>query len=712
MQCEQVLTISKNECWLTTSQVAKLEGISRQAAHKKATCGEWSTKKEKISTGCGGGGLGFKIALSSLSALARRSWYEGNPIIEVAEETGFESKMMDVPEELLEVLDVKLNKREPANLAEIKALMGHEQFENLLAEAENKAEWVHEYLELGDQSGRTEKAKAIALKHGISPGTLYRCVEKYREFGMAGLIRRLPRLGVGTTRRMVSEEVERLARAEFLQPNKPKVTHIYRRVESFCKRNGLDIPSRATLYRVIDDLKETEPDLVCLAREGEEEYNKRFMEKAGRKEPEFVNQIWEGDHHRMDFFVNYKGRAVRPWLTTWLDVTSRTIAGFVLSIQANGRTIALALRHGILPKTLNTWGGDISKAMGEALTSLCWDDVTIRENTGKAIPICGLPKQLYIDNGEDYKAQVRKGIKSKGWEYSKEVRSTSELLNIETMFCTAYSPWAKGHQERWYGTLTDQFSRYIPGYCGSDNRQRPDGLDEQTMAERDKLLDLEEAMRLTEIFINIYHNAVHGSLGMTPFQKYERTPKIREGIPDERTLDICLMDVEKAKVMTMGIQRFGTKNLRRWYSHPDLEKYVGQTVVIRFDPNRIGELLIFNPKTGKYLCTAANKELMDWDATQDDIQKFMKKRASRRKEVRERLRGYSDSTLESSIADRHENGPVMITGNSEEPKGIRLITGMEDAAKKVNTTSDGAKPKKQKAKTSRFDEFMREAGSC
>ncbi|MDI6913835.1 MAG: Mu transposase C-terminal domain-containing protein [Desulfitobacteriaceae bacterium] len=704
------LMAERSEIWLTTSQAAKLEGISRQAAYKKATCGEWVAKKEKISSGGGVGGKGFMVALSSLSALARRRWYTQNESLEVKEETEVEEEMSTENEQLFESV-IEQPVKEPINLAEVKALVGNERFDQMLSEAETKVKPVMEYLELGDAAGKTEKAEAIAIRHGISIETLYRRVSQYEDSGLVGLMRRLPRLGVGTVRRVVTEEVERLARAEFLQPNKPKVTHVYKRVATFCKKSGIEVPSRATIYRVIDDLKDNEPDLVCLAREGEEEYIKRFAEKAGRKEPEFVNQIWEGDHHRLDFFINYRGHAVRPWVTTWMDVTARTISGFAMSIQANGRTIGLALRHGILPKKLGSWGGGISKAMAASLTSLSWDGETIQENTGITVPICGLPKMLYIDNGEDYKAKVRKGLKSKEWEYSKEVRSTSEILNIETKFCTKYSPWAKGHQERWYGTLTDQFSRYIPGYCGSDNKHRPEGLDEQAMAERDELLDLEEATMLFEMFVNIYHNTVHGSLGMTPLQKYETTPKVREGIPDERTLDICLMDVEKAKVMTMGIQRFGNKSRRRWYSHPELEKYVGQTLVIRYDPNRIGELLIFNPKTGRYICTATNKELMEWDATKDDIQKFLKKRATRRKEVKERLRGYNDATLESFIADRQEGGPVMVTGESDTERGIRLVTGMEEAVKK-SAKPDAVKPKKQKTKASRFDQFMREAGSC
>jgi putative transposase len=362
------------------------------------------------------------------------------------------------------------------------------------------------------------------------------------------------------------------------------------------------------------------------------------------------------------------------------------------------------------------WDGPMSKAMTRAIGSLGWDMETLNNDAGELTPICGMPSLLYIDNGEDYKSKVKKGLKCEGFGYSREVRSTCELLDIKTQFALPYSPWAKAHMERWYGTMTDQLSRYLPGYCGKDNKNRPYGLDEQAMAARGELLDIEELAYLFEMYLHVYHNTVHSSLGMTPLQKYERTPKVREGVPDERTLDICLMDMEKAKVYNSGIQRNGTGSRRRYYTNKELDKYTGCWVVIRYDPNRIGELLVFDPKNGQYVCTATNRELMDWNASQDDLSKHLRERAARKKAVKENLHDIRGNTLEASIAKRRSGGPVMITGKAKAPEnGTRYITGLEDAAKK-SKESRGPNPAgntpatKVAAKPNRFEEYILAAG--
>lgn len=702
------------EIWLTTVEAAELEGVSRMTAFNKASSGKWKTRIDNTPARGGNAGKRYLVALSSLSTLAQKRWHEQRKE-ELLNGTEVACKQVETVTKTVK-LPADRAKVE-INLAELKALVGRERFDEMMQEADQKVRAVQEYLDIEDKPGRTELAKEIADRYGISDKTLYRWVKMYKEGGTAALMRKLPRLGVGTERRAVSEKLEQLIIAEYLQLNRPKVAHVYRKAVKYCEKNGIKAPSRATVYRVIEELEKTQPDLVCLGRYGEEEYVKRFAEKLLRKEPEFVNQVWMGDHHRMDVFINYQGRAVRPWLTAWMDVCSRCIVGWTIAIQANGRTIGLALRHGILRKEMPVWDSQISKAMTQAISSLGWEPDILRQNAGIVSPISGLPALIYIDNGEDYKSKVKKGLKCEGFTYSREVRSTCEILNIKTQFALPYSPWAKAHLERWFGTMTDQFSRYLPGYCGKDNKDRPYGLDEQAMAERGELLDIEELAVLFETYVDIYHHTVHSSLGMTPLQKYERTPKVREGIPDERTLDICLMDVEKAKVYASGIQRFGTSNRRRYYTHPELDKYVGRTVVIRYDPNRLGELLVFNPTNGQYICTATNRELLAWDATQDDISKHMRKRAARRKEIKENLRSVKENTLEASIARRQAGGPVMVTGKTRAPEGgIRYITGLESAAKKA---SIGQRPnpagvpaaKKAADKPNRFEEYILAAGN-
>lgn len=699
------------EIWLTTIEAAELEGISYRAAANKASSGKWKKRIENSPSRGGNAGKRYLVALSSLTTLAQKRWHEKQ------QEKILASAQISTSE-LEEKKDRKMvhSGKATVNLAEVKALVGGKRFEEMMREADEKVKAVKEYLAIEDKPGKREAALRIADSYNISDKTLYRWVKLYKEGGTPALMRKLPSLGVGTERRVVSNELEQLIVAEYLHLNKPKVAHVHRKANKYCEITGIKAPSRATVYRVIEELEKTQPDLVCLGREGEAEYIKRFSEKILRKEPEFTNQIWMGDHHRMDVFVIYQGRAIRPWLTTWIDVCTRTIVGWVMSIQANGRTIGLALRHGILEKTLLSWEESINTAMSNAMSSLGWDADILEQNSGIVSPICGMPSLLYIDNGEDYKSKVKKGLKCEGFGYSREVRSTCEILDIKTQFALPYSPWAKAHMERWYGTMTDQFSRYLPGYCGKDNKHRPYGLDEQALAQRGELLDMEELCALFETYVNVYHNTVHSSLGITPLQKYERTPKVRQGIPDERTLDICLMDMEKAKVYNSGIQRFGSGNRRRYYTHKMLDKFTGRWVVIRYDPNRIGELLVFNPTDGQYVCTATNRELLAWDATQDDISKNMRKRASRKKEVKETLRGTRENTLAATIAKRQAGGPVMITGKMQSSKNdIRYITGLEDAARKsasnIPKPPIGSVGKKAADKPNVFEEYILAAGN-
>lgn len=693
------------EVYVTTGQAARLEGISRKTAHKKASSGEWVCTIGKNRLGGGKNGSCLLVALSSLSLLARQRYFQS---VEQA------AKKPEVPAKVVELVPAP-----PMNLAEIEAKVGKERFELLLHEAEEKAAICEEALQVPKGTKKTVHREAVAAKYGIGVRTLYGYIKDFEEGGRVALMRKLQGLGRETIRRAVTEEVELYIRSLYLQPNKPKVAAVYRRVCKECEKLGIGSPSRATVYRVIKDMNKYEPDLVCLAREGPEEYMKKFAIKATREEPKFMNEVWEGDHHRLDCFIKYQGKPLRPWLTSWLDVATRTVVGYTLSVQANGRTIALAVRHGILQKVRSGWEKPVlSKALTKAIEALGWGEEELMANIGEELPIWGIPRTLYIDNGEDYKAQVRVGKKSKDFEYNRQTRTVCDLLNITPMFCTKYSPYAKGHKERWYGTFTDQLTRYLPGYCGKDNKNRPYNLNEKELAVKDMLLELDELNYLIEVYIHIYHNTVHKSLDMTPLQKVDITPKVSEALPDPRVLDICLMDSENAVIQTSGIEKFGSRGKRRWFHAPELDKLVGQKVVVRYDPNRIGEILVFSTRTGKYICTATNKELLDWGASKDDVAKFQKRRASLRKELREQLKGIKKVTLEGIINEREQGGQHMLTGKvSEETPQVQLLTGMEDVEKKRRKTKQAQKQtgapaaSAKKKRVSVFDQMLMQAGS-
>ncbi|WP_081890483.1 Mu transposase C-terminal domain-containing protein [Paenibacillus tyrfis] len=660
---------------LSVMEAASMLGISERAVRKQISEGKL---KAELTSG-GRNGKIYYIPVSSLPVdVQRKYWTSTN-------EATASAPAPDCNDEQAKPEHTGIN----YTLAELKHAVGEERFEAMLAEAEYKMEIIKQAMNPPEGIKKTIWITQLAKKYGKSTAALYRDVEKFQEWGILGLMRKSRLLTQGPQRTSIEPEVERFLRAAYLDLRQPKPAHIFnKKLPQFCETNGYKMPSRASVFRYLKDMEIYEPDLCCLARESKEAYWKKFAEKATRQEPDFVNQVWMGDHHKLDLFISYQGRAVRPWMTVWFDVCSRTVVGWCLSIQANGRTIALALRHAMLPKKIKREDG-----------------------TEDTLEIGGLPDMLYIDNGEDYKAQVKAGKKHEDFELSRETRGICTSMDIKVQFATPYHPWAKAQVERFFGTFTDQFTRYQPGWCGPNNKARPEGYNEKELHEKGQLLDLEELSSRVEAYLYDYHTTVHRTIGMTPMQKHFSTAKIREGFADERALDICLMDVERAAVSANGIERFGTRGRKRWYSHPELPAYAGQKVIIRYDPNRIGELLVFHPKTGKYLFTATNKELLAFNAKKDDIQELQKRRAARRKLVKQSIRE-AQTTLESIVTEREAAGTRMMSGANGTAKGnVRAMLGTEQVVKKREEEAKSAKAKRSAKPMSVYDEYILREGT-
>jgi putative transposase len=75
----------------------------------------------------------------------------------------------------------------------------------------------------------------------------------------------------------------------------------------------------------------------------------------------------------------------RPWLTLAIDVASRMVTGFYLSLDAPSTlSVALALTQAVLPKDL--W--------------LCDRELDL------AWPACGLPELRHLDNAPEFKSEA------------------------------------------------------------------------------------------------------------------------------------------------------------------------------------------------------------------------------------------------------------------------------------------------------------------
>lgn len=632
------------EKWLTTQAVASLLGISGQAVRKKVAAGEYLVREAKCRAG-GLNGKRYEVALSSLPAPAQNEYFRQHSKPEQPTK-----KASDASEQTVINLAI---------LEEIGGLKAVEEFTR-------RVELVKQAKDIRAQRGQVvDQLEQLCRDNDIKLPTLYLWIDAFEKEGEVGLlkkpVRRRMEAAAATgpqfgTRGFGPAALDFMT-ALFLSPAKPKVRFVYdetikeaeRRIAAAENDMEAAILSEAWLVGSYQTacryVKELPNNVLAYGRGGYEFYRNKFMPKTLMDYSNIkINQYFIGDHHQLDIFVEYEGKAIRPWLSTWQDAKSRVITGWCLSPQNNSQTIGLALRHAALPKPNS--------------------------------PICGLPQRVYIDNGKDYQGKHMAGGLKHAWkfDYSNEVKGVFASLGIEPDYCTARTPWAKGMMERFYQTFEIQFANQLTGYCGSNNKARPDGFDEKKLLSQGKLYKLDELASMIEVFFDRYHNTVHSELKDTPLNVYSRNEKAREGIPDARAFDILLMRAKSRKVYTVGVRLEG-----RYFMHPALDNYVGDHVIVRYDPSHLDEVYIFLGTN--FLCTARQNYTEFGNHEQMELHMQRQKRSERL--VKETVNGFKQR---AGLKKGKYTG-----SNLEDCKGD-MITGFERAVQEIEADQREQQP--------------------
>ncbi|MEW5899006.1 MAG: Mu transposase C-terminal domain-containing protein, partial [Bacillota bacterium] len=540
-------------------------------------------------------------------------------------------------------------------VAELVAKYGQERADKILEKAFERERWVKEFFAIRDseEKNKLDRIKALAKKRTISETTLYRWAEAYEKEGLLGLVHdkyRQPGPGLDfTNRRTVPPEMRDFIvglYATYDARREPKVSHVIREVKRVAAERGWEVPSKATFYRVIEEIRE---GLKTAGRKGIEEWRKTHMPKTQRDvTANMVNEYWVGDGHDFNIFVDFYGRPKKISASVWMDWRSRKVTGWCVADQTNSRTIGLALRHGIRS--------------------------------------CGVPGTVYTDNGKDYK--------------SKYLSAVYADLGIEELFCTPRQPWAKPI-ERFFETLNDQVIRHLPGFCGDNPNERPAGFDEKKLHRAGKLLKIEEFVEIFARAVEEYNDTVHSTLNDTPNHVFDSLPKFRPGKVNERLLDILLMVREHAKVSPLGV-----RVCRRWFWAEELSDLVGEEVQLRYDPNRLAEILIFY--RGQLVTVATNAEVSRMGASPEMLEKIARKKYRAEKNIKNEIKRYNE-TVEAILSGK----PHLFPGAGQaDPDNVQLLTGKERLVKEVEAAREKQKGRSQKEQTlSRSERLLMERGA-
>lgn len=362
----------------------------------------------------------------------------------------------------------------------------------------------------------------------------------------------------------------------------PSAATVHRQAIDFARKLGERAPSYSSVYALICLLQ---PGLVLMAHEGAKTYGDSF-DLIHRTEAEGPNAIWQADHTQLDILINDGDQSRKPWLTIVLDDYSRAVAGCFVSFSApSAIQTALALRQAIWRKPQAGWH------------------------------ICGIPRVLYTDHGSDFTSQ--------------HIEQVLAALKIQPVFSTVGRPRGRGKIERFFRSLSQVLLPRLPGY-------KPAGSRAAAVLSLGQL-----AAEIESYIVREYNVTPHRATGQAPQKRWEADAFLPHMPESLAHLDLLLLTVPKTRrVRPDGIHFSGMR-----YIDPTLAAYVGEQVLLRYDPRDMAEIRVFHQD--RYVCRAICQELAGSTVPLRDIVHARdRQRRALRDTLRERKKAV-DSLLEA-----------------------------------------------------------------
>jgi len=448
--------------------------------------------------------------------------------------------------------------------------------------------------------------RALAQTQRVTLRTLQRWLARYRQAGLSGLARQRR---ADRDRPRIDPELQRLIEGLALQKTRPSAAAIHRQIVELTAQHGWAVPSYDCVHDVVHRL---DPAMVTLAHEGRKAYQQAY-DLLYRREASRPNDIWQADHSPLNLWLlDADGQPARPWLTVIEDDYSRGIAGYFITFSPpNAFNTALTLRQAIWRKTDSRWR------------------------------LCGIPGIFYTDHGSDFT--------------SNHIEQVCADLKMQLIFSSVGMPRGRGKVERFFQTVEQLLLHRLPGYAPEGGKSvTPPAL---TLADF-------EAYFLA-FLLDEYHPRRQRDLPEAPQARWETDgflPRMPESLAQ---LDLLLLTVAKARrVHRDGIHFQGLR-----YIDPTLAAYVGEAVVIRYDPRDMAEIRIYHDDT--FLCRAICQELADRTVS---LQEIVRARDRRRRALK---KGIKDRTeLISTYLQVHQAAPesarLSVQTPPETPSARRL----------------------------------------
>jgi putative transposase len=417
----------------------------------------------------------------------------------------------------------------------------------------------------------------LATVHTVHINTIYGWLRSYEQSGLLSSL--LPRARSDKGSAKLDPQVEQIIseaiQSEYLTRQKKSKQKVCDEVRKQCLKLNLPVPHDNSIRNRI---KQLQGELVAASRLGRKtadlSYKPHEGSFPGADYPLAVVQI---DHTKLDIILvddHYRQPIGRPWITLAFDVHSRMVEGFYVSFDPpSALSTGLCLTHAILTK----------------------DKWLARYPTQNQWPVWGLPSKVHLDNAKEFRGSM--------------LQRGCDEYGIDLEWRPVGRPNFGAHVERALGSFATEIHT-LPGTTFSNTRQKGEYDSEGKAA-----LTLSEFEAwLTIYIVDVYHQRLHSSLGMSPQQAWNKgilgsNEQPGSGLPakivDDFKLRLDLMPFELRTIQDYGVQideiHYYSDVLRIWINAPDpKEPRRKRKFMFRRDPRDLSQIWFYDPELATY----------------------------------------------------------------------------------------------------------------
>jgi putative transposase len=422
---------------------------------------------------------------------------------------------------------------------------------------------------LSESSTRTRaEVAAAAAELGCGVIHLYALLGRYQaDPRLTSLLprRRGPVPGGSLLSGEVDAVIDDAIQSFYLTRERPRVSDLVKEIRRRCYAAQLRPPGRKAVRARLWAKSQSE---IVSRRLGRKAARDRFAPVVGSLEPKWPLALVQIDHTLVDVIVVDSVTRMpirRPWLTLAIDVYSRCVVGFHLTLEPPSATsVALCIAHSVLSKL--PW-------LSERKIDAEW-------------AMEGLIEHLHLDNAKEF--------------HSEALRRGCEQYGIGIEYRPVRTPHYGGHIERLIGTMMGKV-HLLPGTTFSDVSDKGDYDSEKNAA-----VTMDELERwLVHEITGVYHREVHSALGTTPLAAWVRgiagdATSLGRGmpiaVPDPHRFLIDFLPIERRLIRREGISlhsiSYWSDVLRAWVG-------VQEKVIVRYDPRNLSRIYLLGPD-GRY----------------------------------------------------------------------------------------------------------------